>query len=219
MVQRTVNLSGTTVWTNAGLSSGQIRLGSGAALVNQGVFQDNTASSTSINNNLGGGGTFTNQGTYTKSGAVTTTVTGGVSFVNSAAGTVSINAGTLALNGGSSAGVINGVGTLQYDNGTNTLAQAPVGVTTQVNGGTVTLYKQSSSGWTAVALLYEVSFSNANTSVNDGYTLTQMHLSVLRRPWMMRTSVPSRPVLTNSTRCVGIAASSTPNQRAIVAPN
>lgn len=41
------------------------------------------------------------------------------------------------------------------------------------NGGTVTLYKQSSSGWTAVALLYEVSFSNANTSVNDGDTLTQ----------------------------------------------
>ena len=41
------------------------------------------------------------------------------------------------------------------------------------NGGTVTLYKQSGAGWTAVAMLYEVAFSNANTNVNDGDTLTQ----------------------------------------------
>lgn len=35
------------------------------------------------------------------------------------------------------------------------------------------MYKSSSSGWVAVDLGYEVSFSNANTSVADGDTLTQ----------------------------------------------
>jgi hypothetical protein len=35
------------------------------------------------------------------------------------------------------------------------------------------LYKSSSSGWTAVALGEEISFSNANTSVGEGDTLTQ----------------------------------------------
>lgn len=41
-------------------------------------------------------------------------------------------------------------------------------------GGTaVDLYKATTSGWTQVAFEYEVSFSNANTSVGDGDTLTQ----------------------------------------------
>lgn len=37
----------------------------------------------------------------------------------------------------------------------------------------VAMYKSSGSGWQAIALGYEVAFSNANTSVNDGDTLTQ----------------------------------------------
>ncbi|HYN54403.1 MAG TPA: hypothetical protein VES38_06835 [Methylotenera sp.] len=41
-------------------------------------------------------------------------------------------------------------------------------------GGTAAaMYKSSSSGWTLVNLGYEVSFSNANTSVQDADTLTQ----------------------------------------------
>jgi hypothetical protein len=35
------------------------------------------------------------------------------------------------------------------------------------------MYKSSTSGWTAIDLGYEVAFSNANTSVGDGDTLTQ----------------------------------------------
>jgi hypothetical protein len=35
------------------------------------------------------------------------------------------------------------------------------------------LFKSSSSGWTAVTMMEEVAFSNANTSVNEGDTLTQ----------------------------------------------
>jgi hypothetical protein len=41
-------------------------------------------------------------------------------------------------------------------------------------GGTAAaMYKSSSSGWTLVDLGYEVAFSNANTSVEEGDTLTQ----------------------------------------------
>lgn len=41
-------------------------------------------------------------------------------------------------------------------------------------GGTaLAMYKSSSSGWQAVTLTEEISFTNANTSVNDGDTLTQ----------------------------------------------
>lgn len=41
-------------------------------------------------------------------------------------------------------------------------------------GGTAAvLYKATSGGWTAVSFTEEISFSNANTSVNDGDTLTQ----------------------------------------------
>lgn len=41
-------------------------------------------------------------------------------------------------------------------------------------GGTaVALYKSSGSGWTAVSLNEQISFTNANTGVNDGDTLTQ----------------------------------------------
>lgn len=41
-------------------------------------------------------------------------------------------------------------------------------------GGTFTdMYKSTSSGWVNVDLGYEVRFTNANTSVNDGDTLTQ----------------------------------------------
>lgn len=41
-------------------------------------------------------------------------------------------------------------------------------------GGTaVALYKSTAAGWAAVAFEYEVSFTNANTNVTDGDTLTQ----------------------------------------------
>ncbi len=41
------------------------------------------------------------------------------------------------------------------------------------NAGAGVLYKSTGSGWSAVTLFEEVSFSNANTSVGEGDTLTQ----------------------------------------------
>jgi hypothetical protein len=55
-------------------------------------------------------------------------------------------------------------------------------------GGTaVDLYKSTSGGWTQVAFEYEVAFSNANTSVNDGDTLTQGGVTAAIRRVMVQT--------------------------------
>lgn len=42
-----------------------------------------------------------------------------------------------------------------------------------VGATAVEMYKESGAGWTKVNFEYEIDFSNANTSVNDGDTLTQ----------------------------------------------
>lgn len=55
-------------------------------------------------------------------------------------------------------------------------------------GGTaVDMYKSSSGGWVQVAFEYEISFSNANTSVEDGDTLTQGAVTATIRRVMVQT--------------------------------
>ncbi len=55
-------------------------------------------------------------------------------------------------------------------------------------GGTaVDMYKSTTSGWTQVAFEYEVSFSNANTSVGDGDTLTQGGVTATIRRVLVQT--------------------------------
>ncbi|HEX4999117.1 MAG TPA: matrixin family metalloprotease, partial [Terriglobia bacterium] len=61
---RTLNLNGTTTWTNdSSGSQGRIRTGSGATINNAGVFQDQISAATAIANELGGAiSTFNNTG-------------------------------------------------------------------------------------------------------------------------------------------------------------
>lgn len=55
-------------------------------------------------------------------------------------------------------------------------------------GGTAAdLWKSSGSGWTAVALNEEIGFSNANTSVGEGDTLTQGAVTALIRRVVVQT--------------------------------
>lgn len=55
-------------------------------------------------------------------------------------------------------------------------------------GGTACdMYKSSSSGWVQVAFEYEIGFSNANTSVGDGDTLTQGAVTATIRRVMVQT--------------------------------
>lgn len=51
-----------------------------------------------------------------------------------------------------------------------------------LSAGGVGMFKSTASGWSQVSLNYEISFTNANTSVNDGDTLTQggVTASILR---------------------------------------
>jgi hypothetical protein len=85
--QRTMNLAGTTNWTDGGTLS----LASGAALVNQstGSFTNQDDSNKSIT----GSGSFTNAGTLNQAGAGTWSVAAGISF--STGGTVNVQGGTL----------------------------------------------------------------------------------------------------------------------------
>ena len=56
-----------------------------------------------------------------------------------------------------------------------------------VGGTAAVMYRQSTSGWTAVTLAEEVYFSNANTSVNVGDTLTQGGVTATVRRVIVQT--------------------------------
>src|SRR5204863_7657755 len=73
MTARTLNLNGTTTWTNdVGGTHGRTRVGCGARINNSGRLKDQTNTSTQIANDFGGSAsTFNNTGTYTRSGAST----------------------------------------------------------------------------------------------------------------------------------------------------
>ena len=172
----TLNLFGTTTWTNAAVGNvGQIRIGSGATVVNKGTFLDNTVAATSINANFGGVGTFSNEGTYTKSGAVTTTISS--VFNNTATGAVNIGSGTLLVSGGgTSDGSIGGNAgsTLQFSAGTYTLnAPAATTVATLVNGATVNV---NGTGAQSVGAL-TLSGGTVNLNATGGTTLASLDLS------------------------------------------
>src|SRR5262249_14594455 len=73
---RTLNLNGTTTWTNVSTGNqGRIRTGFGATINNAGLFEDKISTATAIANDLGGtASTFNNTGSYAKSGTATTTI-------------------------------------------------------------------------------------------------------------------------------------------------
>ena len=92
---RSVTFAGTTTWTNfARGNAGRFGAGSGAALVNAGLFLDQTSFNSSVNYELGGPApTFVNAGTFTKTGASTTSI--GMAFNNRS--TVDVRNGVLSL--------------------------------------------------------------------------------------------------------------------------
>ena len=144
VTERTVNMAGTTTWTNsANGNAGLMYTGSGAVLNNSGTFRDDTSVDTSISNGYGGAdSTFINSGSYTKSGSSRT----GIDIAFNNTGVVTVNAGTLALGGGGvssgSFGVASGA-TLALSGGTHMLDGLVVGTGSAgtgrllVSGGTV----------------------------------------------------------------------------------
>lgn len=91
---RNVVLNGTTTWSgNTAANNNAIRFWNGATLTNNGIFNDANASASFLEHNVGSGNSFVNNGTYNKQSNTLTTVDLGLGFVN--AGTVNVNAGTM----------------------------------------------------------------------------------------------------------------------------
>lgn len=115
--QPSLNLAGTSSWSG----NGNIAVGNGIVLTNNGSFADQNTGA-AILGIYGPAGRFVNAGSYTKSGAGTTTVN--TAFTNT--GTVTVNAGTLDLAGGldgfasntlsGGSYVVSGTGALKFAN-------------------------------------------------------------------------------------------------------
>jgi VCBS repeat-containing protein len=121
---RTLNTAGTTTWSGSnGNFNGEILLGGGATINNNGAWNDahtfivRLAATT-------GGGSFVNNGTYTRSGLTGETQVG-VAFNN--AGLVGVDGGTLSLGGGGThtGSFATALGsTLEFGGGTHNLNNA-----------------------------------------------------------------------------------------------
>jgi fibronectin-binding autotransporter adhesin len=143
---RTLNLMGTTTWTNSyggccATNYGQVTVANGAVLNNSGTWLDQLSYGVGIYAS-GSASTFNNSGRYEKSGAVTTDLSS-MRFINT--GVVDVKAGTLALQATfANAGTVMGAGTVSSATFTNNGHVAP-GETT----GTLSLvgsFFQSASG-------------------------------------------------------------------------
>ena len=116
---RTVNAANTTWSGNTASNNNLISIAGAAVLNNTGTFTDANTFDSSISAG-GGGATFNNNGVFNKQSNTTTSI--GTVFNSS--GTVNVNAGTLLQNGGgTNSGVINiaSGAMLEYRNGSHTL--------------------------------------------------------------------------------------------------
>ena len=104
---RTLNTGGTTAWTSATVSGGDLLLQNGAIINNSGTwdFQNDSY----VDFYTGAGNMINNNGIFQKSGGTTTTTLGGVygtsgTFNNGSAGQVLAKVGQLNINGGGTGG-------------------------------------------------------------------------------------------------------------------
>jgi len=153
---RSVNLDGTTTWSgNTANNNNAIRFWNGAALNNNGTFNDANAFASFLEHNVGGPNTFNNAGVYNKLSNTVTTVDLGVVFNNS--GTVNLNTGTMRFVSGTQGPT----GTVRVASGATFQHDAASTVGNMITAGNLVLADRT--------LTVHIDYDNANFGVGNAF--------------------------------------------------